>query len=132
MDPITQGALGAALGSACNDATEAQSMALPSMLPVMLPMFIMMPVLMNPESGFATGLSLFPLFTPLLMLLRQVTPTGIESWQPAFEEAGAVFSGLSPDGKLVEIIELPDHPFFIGTQFHPEFLSKPIRGLPGC
>ncbi|UCG88930.1 MAG: ABC transporter permease [Gemmatimonadota bacterium] len=76
------GALGAALGSACNDATEAQSMALPSMLPVMIPMFVMMPMVMNPESAFAIGLSLFPLFTPILMLLRQGTPSGIPLWQP--------------------------------------------------
>jgi len=76
------GALGAALGSACNDATEAQSMALPSMLPVMIPLFVMMPVVLNPETAFATGLSLFPLFTPILMLLRQGTPGGIPLWQP--------------------------------------------------
>jgi ABC-2 type transport system permease protein len=76
------GALGAALGSACNDATEAQAMALPSMLPVVIPMFVMMPVVLNPESAFATGLSLFPLFTPVLMLLRQGTPGGIPLWQP--------------------------------------------------
>ena len=38
---------------------------------------------------------------------------------------GAVFSGLSPDGRLVEIMELRDHPWFLGTQFHPEFRSRP-------
>jgi len=88
------GALGAALGSACNDATEAQSMALPSMLPVMVPMFVMMPVLMNPESGFATGLSLFPLFTPVLMLLRQGTPAGIEQWQPWVGLLGVILTAI--------------------------------------
>ncbi len=45
-------------------------------------------------------------------------------------EAGMVFSGLSPDGKLVEIAELRDHPFMLGTQFHPEFLSRPYRAHP--
>ena len=44
--------------------------------------------------------------------------------------AGVVFSGLSPDGKLVEIMELADHPFFVGTQFHPEFKSRPDRPHP--
>ncbi|MEE0510518.1 MAG: CTP synthase [Peptococcaceae bacterium] len=44
-----------------------------------------------------------------------------------FANKGMVFSGLSPDGKLVEIIELPDHPFFIASQFHPEFVSRPNR-----
>ncbi len=48
----------------------------------------------------------------------------------AFEEAGIVLSGLSPDRRLVEIIELEDHPFFIGTQFHPEFKSRPLRPQP--
>jgi CTP synthase len=44
--------------------------------------------------------------------------------------AGVVFSGLSPDGRLVEIIELADHPFYLGTQFHPEFKSRPDRPHP--
>jgi hypothetical protein len=38
-----------------------------------------------------------------------------------------VFSGLSPDGKLVEIAEVADHPFMVGSQFHPEFLSRPMQ-----
>ncbi|MEJ2513544.1 MAG: CTP synthase [Anaerolineales bacterium] len=45
-------------------------------------------------------------------------------------EAGMVFSGMSPDGRLVEIAELSDHPFMLGTQFHPEFLSRPTRPHP--
>ncbi len=45
-------------------------------------------------------------------------------------EKGLVFSGLSPDGKLVEIAEVEDHPFMVGTQFHPEFLSRPERPHP--
>jgi CTP synthase len=44
--------------------------------------------------------------------------------------AGVVFSGVSPDYRLVEIIELPDHPYFIATQFHPEFRSRPNRAHP--
>jgi CTP synthase len=44
--------------------------------------------------------------------------------------AGLVASGLSPDGRLVEIVELQDHPWFLGTQFHPEFLSRPTRPHP--
>lgn len=43
---------------------------------------------------------------------------------------GMVFSGLSPDGRLVEIAELKDHPFMVGSQFHPEFLSRPDRPHP--
>lgn len=46
------------------------------------------------------------------------------------EQAGVVFSGMSPDGELPEIIELPDHPWFIGVQFHPELKSKPFEPHP--
>ncbi|HWQ16083.1 MAG TPA: CTP synthase [Roseiflexaceae bacterium] len=46
------------------------------------------------------------------------------------ESAGLVISGQSPDGRLVEIVELHDHPWFVGTQFHPEFLSRPNRPHP--
>lgn len=46
------------------------------------------------------------------------------------EKHGLVSSGLSPDKKLVEIIELPNHPFFIATQFHPEFKSRPLKPHP--
>ncbi|HEX5950190.1 MAG TPA: CTP synthase [Actinomycetota bacterium] len=45
-------------------------------------------------------------------------------------EHGMVFSGLSPDGRLVEIIELPGHPFFVAGQFHPELRSRPTRPHP--
>jgi len=45
-------------------------------------------------------------------------------------KAGMVFSGLSPDERLVEIAEIKDHPFMLGTQFHPEFLSRPYRAHP--
>ncbi len=46
------------------------------------------------------------------------------------EEAGLVCSGTSPDGRLVEFIELPDHPFWVGTQAHPEFKSRPDQPHP--
>ena len=45
-------------------------------------------------------------------------------------DAGLVISGLSPDGELVETVELSDHPFFLGVQFHPEFKSRPNRPQP--
>ncbi len=45
-------------------------------------------------------------------------------------EHGMALSGLSPDEQLVEIVELPDHPFYVGTQFHPEFRSRPTRPHP--
>jgi len=51
-------------------------------------------------------------------------------YRKQFEAAGMVFSGTSPDGLLVEIMELPNHPFFLGTQFHPEFKSRPLNPGP--
>jgi CTP synthase len=52
------------------------------------------------------------------------------AYREKFEKAGFVFSGTSPDGKLVEVIEIPAHPFFLASQFHPEFLSKPHQPHP--
>ena len=52
------------------------------------------------------------------------------SYRERFEQAGFKISGTSPDNKLVEVIELPDHPFFIASQFHPEFHSKPHKPHP--
>jgi CTP synthase len=51
-------------------------------------------------------------------------------YREVFARAGVVFSGLSPDGLLAEIIELPGHPFFIAAQFHPELKSRPRRPHP--
>lgn len=51
-------------------------------------------------------------------------------YRKAMEEAGVRFSGVYPAKTLVEIIELRDHPWFVGTQFHPEFLSRPLRPHP--
>ncbi|MCA3747567.1 MAG: gamma-glutamyl-gamma-aminobutyrate hydrolase family protein, partial [Rubrobacter sp.] len=52
------------------------------------------------------------------------------AYRDVLEDAGMVFSGTSPDGRLVEIAEIRDHPFFIGSQFHPEFKSRPLRPHP--
>jgi CTP synthase len=52
------------------------------------------------------------------------------TYREAFEAAGLTFSGTSPDGKLVEIVEVPGHPFFVASQFHPEFKSKPNKPHP--
>ena len=52
------------------------------------------------------------------------------AYREALEKAGLVFSGVSPDGTLVEIVELQDHPWFLGCQFHPEFKSNPMNPHP--
>lgn len=51
-------------------------------------------------------------------------------YRQEMENAGFVFSGTSPDGRLVEIVELKDHPWFVASQFHPEFISRPTRPQP--
>jgi CTP synthase len=52
------------------------------------------------------------------------------NYRDALERKGMILSGLSPDGKLVEMVELPDHPYFVGCQFHPEFKSRPSAPHP--
>jgi CTP synthase len=52
------------------------------------------------------------------------------NYRERLEAAGLLFSGLSPDGELPEIVELPDHPWFVGVQFHPELKSKPFDPHP--
>jgi CTP synthase len=51
-------------------------------------------------------------------------------YEPALLEGGMRVSGRSPDGKFVEIAELPSHPWFVAVQFHPEFQSRPLRPHP--
>lgn len=53
-----------------------------------------------------------------------------DEYIPQLEEAGMIFSGTSPDGILVEMVELPDHPYFVATQAHPEFKSRPNHPHP--
>ena len=52
------------------------------------------------------------------------------NYKDEFEKEGLMFSGISPDNKLPEIIELKNHPWFIGVQFHPEFKSRPLSPHP--
>jgi len=79
---IMAGSIMAALGSACNDNKDAQNVSFPAMLPMLLPLFVVMPVLRSPMGNMATWLSLFPPFTPMLMIVRQATPVTIPAWQP--------------------------------------------------
>jgi CTP synthase len=51
-------------------------------------------------------------------------------YRQTLEAAGMLLSGQSPDGRLVEIVELKDHPWFVASQFHPEFKSRPERPHP--
>ena len=51
-------------------------------------------------------------------------------YREQMEAQGLVFSGLSPDGELAEIVEIVDHPWYLGCQFHPEFKSRPYAPHP--
>jgi len=51
-------------------------------------------------------------------------------YKEKLEECGMIFSGISPDGKLVEVVEISNHPYFIAVQFHPEFKSRPTKAHP--
>jgi ABC-2 type transport system permease protein len=90
LEIIMVGSILAAFGSACNDPKDAQNLTFPAMFPIFIPMFIFMPVLQEPTAAFATYLSLFPPFTPMLMLIRMAAPAGIPAWQPWAGLAGVV------------------------------------------
>jgi len=51
-------------------------------------------------------------------------------YRQALEDSGVVFSGQSPDGRLMEAMELRDHRWFVGCQYHPEYQSRPLRPHP--
>ena len=114
---IMYGTIMASLGSTCNDSKDAQNIQFPAMLPILLPMFLMMPIIQNPLSGFATWASLFPPFTPMLMLVRQSTPVVVPMWQPIVGIIGMlVFTILAvwAGGRIFRssIIMVGKHPKF--------------------
>jgi len=74
--------LAAALGAGCNSPQEAQQLAIVLLSPVMIPYFLFTFVMQQPNGAISTALSLFPPFTPMLMLLRQTMPSGVPLWQP--------------------------------------------------
>jgi ABC-2 type transport system permease protein len=88
------GSVMAALGSACNDAKEAQAATMPALMPLMIPMFTLMPIVMEPNGTFAVTLSLIPIFTPTVMLMRLATPATIPAWQPWAGLAGVILITL--------------------------------------
>lgn len=76
------GAMYVAIGAACNDMKDAQNLMTPASLVACLPLFFLRPVLLEPNSTFATLASFFPPATPVLMLLRQGLPAPVPAWQP--------------------------------------------------
>ena len=79
---LIYGSLFGAIGAACSELKEAQSFLMPVMLVLFLPLFIWWKVLEEPTGGFATVLSLVPLWTPMLMPLRLATTEAVPLWQP--------------------------------------------------
>jgi len=81
----------AALGAGCSTPQDAQQLAILLLAPVMIPYFLMAFVMQQPNGAISTGLSLFPPFTPMLMLLRQAMPGGgVPAWQPWVGLAGVL------------------------------------------
>ena len=70
------------------------------------------------------------LLTSIILSFEWFRITQNNTYKEKLSEVGLVASGLSPDGRLVEIVEYLDHPFMAGTQFHPEFLSRPTAPHP--
>jgi ABC-type Na+ efflux pump permease subunit len=88
-------ALAAGLGAACNTPQEAGNLVMLVLAPIMIPLFLLVPLINKPNGGFATAMSLFPPFTPLIMLLRLAMPGGVPAWQPWVGLAGVmVFAAL--------------------------------------
>lgn len=79
---VMMGSIFTALGAACNDNKDAQNVSFPAMMPMIIPLFVLWPILRNPVGEMATWLSLFPPFTPMLMITRMATPVTIPAWQP--------------------------------------------------
>jgi ABC-2 type transport system permease protein len=94
LNIVMLGSIMAALGSTCNDAKEAQSVTMPAMAPLMVPMFTIVPIATQPVGGFATILSLIPVFTPIVMTLRLSTTATIPAWQPWVGLVGVVAFAL--------------------------------------
>ncbi|MFC2097838.1 ABC transporter permease [Bacteroidota bacterium] len=91
---IMVGSIMAALGSACNDAKDAQSMQFPAMVPLFIPMMLILVIIQNPMGSLATGLSLFPPFTPMLMVARMASPVAIPLWQPIVGMIGVLIFAI--------------------------------------
>lgn len=94
------------------------------------------------DKGGTMRLGLYPCLLKENTRAREAYPTNYieerhrhrfefnNTYRDEFEQAGLIFSGVSPNNRLVEITEINEHPFMLGTQFHPEFLSRPNRPHP--
>lgn len=83
-------AFASALGAACGSPQDAQSLGVVLVAPVMIPLFLLAPVMQQSNGPIATAVSFFPLFTPIMMLMRQTMPGGVPWWQPWVGLAGVL------------------------------------------
>ena len=60
----------------------------------------------------------------------EILSSEVSKYREALEKKGLVIAGMNPERDLVEIVEIKKHPFFVGTQFHPELKSRPLRPHP--
>ncbi len=88
------GAIFLALGSCCNEVKEAQNLIFPAMIPMMLPLFCWSIVIKHPLSTFSTALTLFPLSTPMIVVMRLAVPPGVPGWQMACGAVGTILMAL--------------------------------------
>jgi ABC-2 type transport system permease protein len=88
-------AVATGLGAACGSPQDAQSLGIVLISPVMISLFLMEPVLQQPNGSLATAMSLFPPFTPILMLVRQASPGGVPAWQPLAGLAGVLIASVA-------------------------------------
>ncbi|MBN2560653.1 MAG: ABC transporter permease [Phycisphaerae bacterium] len=88
------GSLFLAVGACCNDVKEAQSLVMPIMFPMMIPMFMLVPIIQAPNGTLATVMSLIPIWTPLMMVMRLAMPIVVPAWQPLLAIAGCVAGAL--------------------------------------
>jgi ABC-2 type transport system permease protein len=79
---LMYGSLFVAIGAACSSVQETQTLLMPVMLVAMIPLFVLVPVIQEPDGALATGLSLIPMATPMLMVIRVAIPPGVALWQP--------------------------------------------------
>ena len=151
---LLYGSMSMAIGAACNDVKDAQNLMLPMMLPLMIPMMVLLPVIQSPSSPLAVGMSLFPLATPLVMLLRVALHPTAPWWQVALGaaltlstamfciwSAGKIFRvGLLAQGKSASLaqiarwISLADSRTCGDTdacRALPQFVRDLLHGAPG-
>jgi ABC-2 type transport system permease protein len=85
-------ALGVGLGATCGSPQDAQHLVMLVLSPVVIPMFLLGTIIQQPNGPLATAMSLFPLFTPITMMLRQSLPGGVPAWQPWVGLAGVLIA----------------------------------------